>query len=904
MRDLRNLVFERIRVIVHSKLFVIALVVFSLVITLVELPLNAVTIEGDTTAPVADPGLLSHYITSWNSWADLGTSISQVVAGPPITDLLLLSSFRDLGLSAPFADWLYVASFSAIGACSTAYLFRAILPRYGKQQLACILAGLVFLINPSHIVDTSQSLWLLLPERSLFPLFLAIFIEGHQRGKLRYSFAGGLITLILFARFPVGTSQYGIAALLAITGYLTVALTISPVKKHLLAFSTKYVSVVVLVSCIVNLYLLYPILINLPVYSSTLSSFALTRLHLNNWSPLVNSIRLLSFWGFYNGYVPYSSTYLSNLAVILSTACLPCFAFGSLLIDRTKRVWIVGLVTTIGLFLAKGDNEPFGQAFIVLVSIPVFKAFYISSTIVPFIALLYSMLLPAFYGRLAVMAKGLKRLNRLFVVGVVFIIIVSTLMVASWPLITGSVSTNYYQPAQRGVAIPGEYASLRNWLASNGGPFRTLLAHTPSVYVSTNWGFQGSVQFYANYLDSSIVTGIGTQYSVANPFLSYVYDLTHFIHLQPSATNLKNATEQDWTSYQGDQVTIDSSGFQNGSAIDWTISTPGNMLHEISWSLPSAQDWSAYNAMSVWIQNQSDVSGLQVGVMDVNRFVGWFDSFSHMARANDGWTQVILPLQTPDVGEYNASNVIGLWARSLSSDSPVQIKMSLFQIGHIEYDSLGWAKLLGTMNVKWVLQDQSLIQSSWKDFGILDDQGVFKPMFSMGSLTLYSNQYSSEVIHVATSITYLTTLLQASDLISNSSFNPQNSVFIDESNGILATLPSNNTVTLHIAGTQLSGYSVSGYSGGTFVLVLDQQFDPKWELTSSQGQSPTHFQVNGYANAWLVSGSGPYDYKLLYAPETANSLVLASSIIATIAVAMVISVPITWARRFLRKLTD
>src|SRR5205807_637836 len=125
-----------------------------------------------------------------------------------------------------------------------------------------------------------------------------------------------------------------------------------------------------------NLYLLYPVLINASVYSSTLSSFSLTRLHLNNWSTLFNAARLLGYWGFYNGFVPYSSIYLSNFIVILSTASLPCFAFGSLLLDRTKKVSILGTLAAIGLFLAKGDNEPFGQVFTSLISIPILKVFY------------------------------------------------------------------------------------------------------------------------------------------------------------------------------------------------------------------------------------------------------------------------------------------------------------------------------------------------------------------------------------------------------------------------------------------------------------------------------------------------------------------------------------------------
>src|SRR5207248_4768731 len=124
---------------------------------------------------------------------------------------------------------------------------------------------------------------------------------------------------------------------------------------------------------------------------------------------------------------------------------------------------------------------------------------------------------------------------------------------------------------------------LRAWLSSNANLDRTMLAYNPSVYVSTNWGFQGAAQFYQLYFSNSIVTGTGTQYSTAEPFLDFVYHTNHFVSLQGnSVTNLDAVTMSTWTSYQGDDVSVSPSGYAARPALVWQNQSSDLNIHEIS----------------------------------------------------------------------------------------------------------------------------------------------------------------------------------------------------------------------------------------------------------------------------------------------------------------------------------
>jgi hypothetical protein len=53
------------------------------------------------------------------------------------------------------------------------------------------------------------------------------------------------------------------------------------------------------------------------------------------------------------------------------------------------------------------------------------------------------------------------------------------------------------------------------------------------------------------------------------------------------------------------------------------------------------------------------------------------------------------------------------------------------------------------------------------------------------------------------------------------------------------------------------------------LLVFSQTFDPRWRLSVDGESVPgtRHLRVNGFANAWLVEGSGTVQWQLSYGPQ-------------------------------------
>src|SRR6266702_2891994 len=234
--------FEHVRTIelaIRSKLHIVSLIIISVLATYLELPMSVLPIGGDSL-PLFNPIQLSRYRSAWNFWVDLGSGVPLLLAGPPPTDAAFFSALGMIGVNGPIAAWVYVALFSIVGAMGTAYLFRVAFPLFRSSQVASVLAGSVFLFNPSIVVDTFKSLLIGLPERAVFPLFLGLFINGHRKRKIRFGIGSGVVSALLLARFPLRTDEYFVAIVASTSAYVALATLWSSKQKPALAFTTKY----------------------------------------------------------------------------------------------------------------------------------------------------------------------------------------------------------------------------------------------------------------------------------------------------------------------------------------------------------------------------------------------------------------------------------------------------------------------------------------------------------------------------------------------------------------------------------------------------------------------------------------------------------------------------------------
>src|SRR5260370_42202140 len=93
------------------------------------------------------------------------------------------------------------------------------------------------------------------PERAVFPLFLGLFINGHQNRKIRFAIGSGVVSALLLARFPFRTDEYFIVIIASTSAYIVLATFWSNKQKRALAFTTKYLLTTLVTGFVVNVYI-------------------------------------------------------------------------------------------------------------------------------------------------------------------------------------------------------------------------------------------------------------------------------------------------------------------------------------------------------------------------------------------------------------------------------------------------------------------------------------------------------------------------------------------------------------------------------------------------------------------------------------------------------------------------
>ncbi len=356
-------------------------------------------------------------------------------------------------------------------------------------------------------------------------------------------------------------------------------------------------------------------------------------------------------------------------------------------------------------------------------------------------------------------------------------------------------------------------------------------------------------------------------------------------------------------SYQGDTLSISQAGYGSHPAIDWQIRSGGSTNHEISYSLSSLEDWSTSDLLAVWVSQSVDLSTLSFGIGDNSNSVGWYSAIAHVGTAASGWDQILLPLRSPDQSSFNVTSVKSLFAIDRAQSASVDF--SFFQIGKLGYNAVGWAKLLEIGGVKWVIRDDSLVQGKWQTNGILENTNAFGIVYHQGFLSVYENEFTPSEIYGATSLLAAPDMLSAAGSINESSFDPTRWAFVINSTSPIPQFLSDSSVQLSTR-RQNQGYDILASSVSPFVLVLNQQFDPRWVLTDSNGLSHTHVEVNGYGNGWIVSSPGTFHFELTFGPQDYYTLALLVSLVSTIVAVWIIVTPnslLPWTSNIAERLT-
>jgi hypothetical protein len=499
---------------------------------------NLLKIGGDFVLPLNPISYVSRLFYTWNPWVDLGLPSDNLSKLPFYCFFAVL---QILGCELLIAQKAYYFFVFFLSGTSMYYLMSTIVTseKDGKEskesrRVICLFSALFYMFNPYTMIFLHKPIIFLV--YALIPFILGLFIKGlTSQTSFRHKFYAAIVYSLISITFPNYNFliiSIGIAILYSIFSIVT--------KKS--CFRECVVSLIVLpiFFAIINLWWILPAYNNLYSLLRTEKVVPLT-FWAHTHSSIIEVIRLFGHWAFYSSvsgkpFVPYAHIYLSNPLVILITFIIPLLAFAALLLKPKKaHVFFFSCLAIISIFLAKGVNPPLGEIYRwFLLSVPFSKAFRVSTTtFLALVALSYSCLIGFTCGNIhsklsqlnttstSNKRRLLKNLNQFLITSALILVILAN----SWPLLTGDVFVNWYNPPYRGVEVPEYYLEAEEWLCEQEGNFRIFILPHVGLYMATKWGYQGS-NIYHFFFSRPLIIDTPSLYtrSFSSEVIEYLYE--------------------------------------------------------------------------------------------------------------------------------------------------------------------------------------------------------------------------------------------------------------------------------------------------------------------------------------------------------------------------------------------
>lgn len=201
--------------------------------------------------------------------------------------------------------------------------------------------------------------------------------------------------------------------------------------------------------------------------------------------------------------------------------------------------------------------------------------------------------------------------------------------------------------------------------------------------------FENSLVEYKDFLvtdEKAVIhrTNLSEQITNQKPL-----EITIVEKLNQSDTLLGNIISTSWVSWQQDNIAVDYNihppSYVNTSLL-WSLNPNVSTLgfHQISYSLPTVENWSNFEALVLWIRGDYDPSLFSIGIGSQNGLVGWYTAADHIARTIDEWEMFVVELAFPNQGNFNSSITTSIWAQYYVNDTrQISIHLSEFYLSDI-----------------------------------------------------------------------------------------------------------------------------------------------------------------------------------------------------------------------------
>jgi hypothetical protein len=472
-----------------------------------------------------DPSIFSKYfIYAWNEklYNSGGPNFSMAQLFPIISFWLI---FKSIGLSSFFIQRLwYIFLFLAPGL--SMYYFMS---TFYNKPLAKVIASVYYMFNLFVIyVDPLQPN--VKPVLIAMPLMLAFWIRGLKSGKLTYAILIGLSSLI-YAESNVNPPAV-VCIYFALFFYFLFYLIF--IRTNILR-AISFVFITFLIGILLNMWWFLTFLNNVITSYGTSAP--------ENWNifgnrPIVDIFRLIGGWAWKashlgSPYFPYANSYYEPF-LIVATYLLVILLFLVILVKPKNHYSLFfSILAVVGMFLAKGTQEPFGNFYFFLFrNLPFFWIFREPFTkFTPLIVLSYSILLgmsaDVAYEKLKTQ-KLIKYSNILADIYCVALILI--ILVVSFPLVIGDVypKRSLEDPlSSLHVVVPDYWKQLGDWLSDNDPNARIFITPKTGYGATYLWTYRFSGDPPIILLPNPIIEckGLFSPYTLySDSFVDKVYD--------------------------------------------------------------------------------------------------------------------------------------------------------------------------------------------------------------------------------------------------------------------------------------------------------------------------------------------------------------------------------------------
>ncbi len=919
----------------------VLLLVLSIVVTLLWFNNGNLALGGDYASIPFDPArTASRYLSAWNFWIDGGNSIPSTISNQvPAIDFLFYYSLHLLNMPVNAAEGAYIILFSYFlpAICTYSLVIVLFESKIRSIRVAGVVAGMFAILNPIYVYSTGYPSILNSPiSRASLPLALFLLVAGFKKRDLRYALALGLSSVLLFAVFARAI-EFGFLLLIAV--FLAAPYAVGFLKdrhRASLRFAFSFIGVSIVVAIAANLYWIVPFLGVYQIFYGTLVTFPVSAVSFESqFTTLPNVLRLQGYWPFFVGnYVPYASYYF-NPIVWVATFAIPLVALGGLSVWRFSRPESasLGILLAILLALSLGTNLPFGIFSALLQLVPFFKLYKDPWIFLEPLSILYSIL----FGVCIALVAGFlaKHVNRKYMPRIASLALAMLLLgMISLPVLSGAVFISWYQPSQRGVSVPPQYAQLNDWLSQdNCGCATMIIPRLSGSYVATSWGYQGPNELYQNLLSPRLITGSGAaiyglQPSPERDLLDYIYTLMSKGNPIYSPTRINSTAQtENWHFSVLSQLNTDSIALQqtltrwNESALVWNfgpISEGTQNGHSIYFTFNGTQDLSHQHWALIWAHSSNDWAKLVFGIGDDSGNVAWYPFDQHELFSSGEWTLFGFPLNQPDVRTSNLTRAMSFFlnyglflgqeqagaGKGSVSFGPISLSTGLVPESLMQF-------LLARLNVKYLVIDQSIDSHLYPQLDVKPYESMLslwpeiRLVKTFGTLLVYENSNFGSLVSITSNWIQVPNLYSLPEAINKTVSDLNASGFIIGENPILGA--SNSNVSLEsMSQTGPASFTVKLAGTGSFVVVLSTAFDSHWEAIYDGQIVGSHHLANGYANAWSIEGSGNMTLQLRYQLQTLYGASMWTAFLTIIGISGVIgrrklvSVPVKLKRTALR----